>query len=373
LNVGAWIKRQLPSLRNLRSQPTSENLGRPIAGFTWQGLFAILLSLGGSAVAFLVSELFFGLILLFVPTRPDGTQPFVGVFYNIIVTVTALPVLAGFGSAVAASREFNLERGRGRGRPVFGWRILLSPRGLARYLFTPSGVYDQATPADARLGRLALARSIVGVVVVAIVVVYYRGTTFNEYVDSQLGQSQNVMLFAAVAALLCCLISVVVVSGANRVRATRAVLRPLRVIVTVIIVAAAILYYSARVRQQYGTGQEQDYREAILFIVINPIAIWLLVFIVSGLYYINKSTFSVGDAHPLLPSVATVAVVWTVILVDVASIHTPWSTVAVGPSLPARVAQFLSVFGALTATVLAVAEFVGLRRAGVRFRTGTWL
>ena len=103
-----------------------------------------------------------------------GTQ-MNGDFRHLLMRFVHLsPVIAGILLMIYDARRFNLRSGATGSHPAFGWRILLSPRGLSRWLFTPRGVY--ATE-DRLIGLLGFARTVMGVTAVGVVITRYNAAT----------------------------------------------------------------------------------------------------------------------------------------------------------------------------------------------------
>jgi hypothetical protein len=363
-------------LRNPQPERPVESLGRPEAGFTWKGiygiagaiLFAFLLPCAASIVINVTRALFDPSVIE-TPPPPSTT------YYNIYAVLAALGVMIGFTNTILAARIYNLKRDLGYGRPRFGWRILLSPRGLARFLFTPIGVYDSDRQHGRLLRQLSFARGALGLIVIVSVVVYYQQTTFNSYTEALTVQVTNTVLIAAAVVLLCCLASIALVSSANRGLALRATLRPLRAIFIAAAGTTAVLLYSAYSREQNNGVQQGDIRELPLAIGLNPHLVWLILFLAFSVYYINKSMFNVADAHPYLAPVATIAVVWTLIGLSALArigIRLPFLSEEVILGIPRPLELLLSLGGALTTTALCLWELFQLRREGPSFRTGPW-
>jgi len=87
-------------------------------------------------------------------------------------------------------------------------------------------------------------------------------------------------------------------------------------------------------------------------LLLASILVWLMLFVIVAPFLVHRNGIGTGRGIPLLPPLATVCVVWLLVLLGLTDAHGP-----------------LDAYGTpVLATALAVAEIIWLRRKGVGFR-----
>lgn len=365
--------------------PTPAPPRPPSAGFTWPGLASIW---AGYSASFLIFCGGYGIALLVIGFGRDAgfaageADPDLVRILSVLAVPAALAIAAGYLGAVLAARRHNRSRGEGTGRPRLTWRIVLSPRGLSRWLFTPRGVYDVDDPG---FGRLGLARSLAGMAVFTVVIFYHEPTGIMDYGEQLFIQASNAIVVAAVVLIATAAVVFALVRADQRRSAARALSRPLLTAVVAgaalaLLIGSSLIYLSppedfAGETQRMADTEPLELLWILMWTPMSPHLLWAVCFVGFAVYYLAGHMFNATDAHPLLAPTLTLAVTWTLtglsalgsfgveVRLPVADLPLP---------IPTGVATLLSLAGTLTVTGLAVWEIAWLRGAGLSLRAGPW-
>lgn len=301
------------------------------------------------------------------------THPVGGVLY----AASALALVSGFGGVWLIGRRAARARGEqpDSGRPPLSWRTLISPRGASRLLFVPRGVYQVD---DELMGRLGLARSVLGVAIIAVAVATNDPGQVGRLPGQLVTQGLNALIVGSVVLVLCCLTLLMAAPAAHRATARRAMLRPAATLAYTWLVAAGFLLYLTKVLEPWAVSladDELDLRGAVLSLIFVGHVAWVVAFFCFSLSYIARYVFNSGDAHPGLPALAAIVLSWTFIALSLATLAFGKLPVVFGDvdlPIPGGLSTALSFGGACSVTALAVVELIRLRRRGYGLRTGRW-
>lgn len=336
----------------------------PRAGFTGRGLLALIVAtLVGVPVSAMVNAAVAG-----VEMNHD--------FKDLLMRLIHLsPATVGLLLMIYEARRFNLRSGATGSHPAFGWRILLSPRGLSRWFFTPRGVYDTE---DRLIGLLGFARTVMGVTAVGVVIARYNAASLALLPGQLVIQGIN----AAVVSTTVVMIAAAVLVGTAREKARRtvgkAVLRPLLTCgwlwLLVVIMLAVGQHFHVPFRDANVSINTRDlgFVAGWVLMVVGP---WVAIFLMFSAYYAARHVCNTGDAHPLLPGMLASIIVWLTWSMEAlryVGISVPSPMVGAMVSVPPTIGLMFGLVGAITVTGLSVWEASRLRRAGWSFRPKTW-
>ena len=349
-----------------RSDKRYEVVGHvaPRAGFTGRGLLAlIVVTVIGVPVSAMVNAAVAG-----IEMNRD--------FHDLLMRLVHLsPATIGILLMIYDARRFNLRSGATGSHPAFGWRILLSPRGLSRWFFTPRGVYDTE---DRLIGLLGFARTVMGVTAVGVVIARYNAASLALLPGHLVIQAINGAVVSTTVVMIAAAVLVGTAQGKTRWMVGKAVLRPL--------VTCGWLWLLVVLLLAVGRHFHVPFRDANLDIntrdlgfvvgwILTFVGPWVAIFLMCSAFYLARHVCNTGDAHPLLPGMLTSLIVWLMWSMEAlryAGISVPSPMVGDMVAVPPTIGLVFGLVGAITVTGLSVWEAWRLRRAGWSFRPGTW-
>ncbi|MGH4024958.1 MAG: hypothetical protein ACRDRV_10270 [Pseudonocardiaceae bacterium] len=285
------------------------------------------------------------------------------------------PATVGLLLMIYEARRFNLRSGVTGSHPALGWRILLSPRGLSRWFFTPRGVYDTE---DRLIGLLGFARTVLGVTAVGVVIARYNAASLALLPGHLVIQGIN----GAVVGTTVVVIAAAVLAGTawRRTRWTvgKAVLRPLLTCGWLWLLVALLLAVGRHFHVQFRDANVDIATRDLGFVagwILAFVGPWMAIFLMFSAFYAARHVCNTGDAHPLLPGMLASIIIWLMWLMEVfryVGISVPSPMVGDMVNVPPTTGLVVGLVGAITVTGLSVWEASRLRRAGWSFRPETW-
>lgn len=219
----------------------------------------------------------------------------------------------------------------------------------------------QRKPADAVLEGLQQARTIGGIVIVAVAQYRYGG------ISALFGYGENSVLSifnAASIAIPVALVAMATVLGYADPDARPALLQRLRrPATTTLTVAGAIVIFV------YLVPRFENVRAGAFLDLLSLCVLAVVVlFGIPGLFYASylcaKHWFASADAHPMLPALCTI--LYTIVQVGINTYET--TTRGPGQGLPAALSVVITFGGAPVVLVIAGYEIYRLRNLGIQFR-----
>ena len=309
-------------------------------------------------------------------SRSDGDLPRA----ELWDTTAADSLVAARGSASRA----------GRFSRVHSVLSVALPWQLARVLFGARELYPVRTGQVTALNR---ARGILGAIIVLGAIVRYDPRALLRYPTDTVNATSNVAVIAIGLVLLTSVVTLVIVQPHLRLRAARALLRPITTIAILIGITAGLvatrLVAIGTTPPPPGTfwtpqldmsGGAEQFPTLLLIFAMNGLGVWLLIFLAVSTFLVAGNLFAVGDAHPRLVPVVTILVTVTLLGLQLIDEHVRPVAFLLDvsePLLPADLALALQVGGTVTVITVAAIEFVALGRRGSggpwRLRSGPWL
>lgn len=260
---------------------------------------------------------------------------------------------------------------------------MLLPWGLATVLFSPRGVYPVRE--GGWLARIATARSLAGLLIIIGAIVKFDPSALWRYPENTVNAASNTALIAIGVLLLVLLAAAVQVRGGQRLRAFRAMLRPL---LTIALLVASIYALQSTRLISFGveppdagyfggsTGGQLTLNDFGFSILRNVASLWILVFFAVALVHISRSIYAVGDAHPKFTPLITVVLTLALLLIDLLGEFVPALQAILlevnDPLLPSGVSLAIMAGGTASVIILCVLEFRQLGRDGWSLREGPW-
>lgn len=336
----------------------------PRAGFTGRGLLALIIA-----------------IVIGLPVSAMANAAVAGVEMNrnfkdlLMQLIHVSPATVGIVLMIYNARRFNLRSGATGSHPAFGWRILLSPRGLSRWFFTPRGVYDTE---DRLIGWLGLARTVMGVTAVGVVIVRYNAGPLALLPGQLVIQGINGAVVSTTVVMTAAAVLVGTARGKTRRTVGKAVLRPLLACGWLWLLLVLLLAVGRHLHMPLRDANFSIHTRDLGFVagwigaLVGP---WVGIFLMFSAFYIVRHVCNTGDAHPLLPGMLASIIVWLMWSMEAlryVGISIPSPMVGNMVSVPPTIGLVLGLVGAMTVTGLSTWEASRLRRAGWSFRAETW-
>lgn len=294
----------------------------------------------------------------------------------LMLLIHLCPATVGLLLMIYDARRFNLRSGATGSHPAFGWRILLSPRGLSRWFFTPRGAYD--TEEDRLIGLLGFARTVTGVTAVGVVIARYNAGSLALLPGHLVIQAVNGAVVSTIVVVIAAAVLVGTVRRKTRWTVGQAVLRPLLtcgmlwLLVILLLTTGRNLHISFRDANVSINTRDLGFVAGWLLAVVGP---WVAIFLMFSAYYIARHVCNSADAHPLLPGMLAAIIVWLLWSMEAlryVGISIPSPMVGDLVSVPPTIGLVFGLVGAITVTGISVWEALRLRRAGWSFRPETW-
>jgi len=221
-----------------------------------------------------------------------------------------------------ASERTRGSRRWGGGRPPFNVRTLISPRRAVQLLFAPKHGLD-----DRVVGWVGVARTVAGIAL-------WAALASPGNVDNVLIAGSQPLVTAVRTLYLGPFVVVVVVFGAvlfaspgmRGERFMAAVKGP----VWTILLAVGIMWLVVE-DNRHGLGQVQHWHHPptlgpnasaslvwryVELFTLEVVYVWLGVYVVCALYYMNRNMFNAADVNPQLVPVAAIVFVWALVIYD---------------------------------------------------------
>ena len=254
---------------------------------------------------------------------------------------------------------------------------------LATVLFSPRGVYPVRE--DGWLNRVSTARSFIGLVIIIGAIVKFDPSALWNYPENTVNAASNTALVAIAVLVVTLLVIAVQVRTGQRLRAYRAMCRPLLTIALLL----GILYGLQSTRLIYvgveppdadyfggSSGGPLTMNDFGFSILRNLASLWILLFFAVALFHISRSIYAVGDAHPKITPLVTIALTVILVLIDAfGDVFPALSAVLLDvqdPLLPSAVSLAIMAGGTLSVSILSWLEFRQLGRDGWSLRRGPW-
>lgn len=331
----------------------------------------MVLGVGGGVVLVVVALVVAALVFAQTDPQPDAE----GVVPTPLATVVLLwaagaCVFWGFWRVMRLGRAAALARGEDPDAvPRLTWRTVISPRGLARFLFAARGsvVID-----DAWVGRLGAIRGWIGLLVVLSVIAWFDVTALPGLVSGALISGWNLLVVSTVVLLLVAGVLYPLVPGAERRSAGRALLRPLGVLVLFWTLAGVVALLGAS--DLLVAGEIRSGAELVAQLVLLAVLVWVIVFAVLAGRYAGANGFRSGEAHPALPPLITLLVSWGFVALSALAPtgSLPFLAEELESPVPQDLDRLLSWCGVATVSALCVLEIVRLAGRGHRLPAGPW-
>jgi hypothetical protein len=257
-------------------------------------------------------------------------------------------------------------------RPPLNARTLVSPRRTGQLLFAPHA------PEDRTIARLGVARSVAGIAVYAAVV------SQKDLNNLLIAGSQPLVTGVRTLYLGPVIVAVVVLVAPlflnrNRREAYGAALSGplLRILLAIFIMGLVVLdnrYGLGRVQHWPNPGNLSDTNprwSTVLDATLKRLAlelvyIWLGVYVVCALYYMNRNMFNAADVDPQLTPIAASLFVWALVVYDSSpALQRVVPQLHMGEPVPMSsnaLRAVVSIGGAVTVTALASWELARIRR-----------
>lgn len=257
-------------------------------------------------------------------------------------------------------------------RPPLNARTLISPRRTGQLLFGP-----RHAPDDRGMAWISVARAVAAIAVFA-VLASHRNLNSLVIAGSQPLVTAVRTVYAGPVIVAVVVLGAVLVASRDRRRDTvKAALRgPLLTIILAIVVMLLVV-----LDNRYGLGRVQHWPKLAPLTSNAPAAlagryaerlalelvyVWLGVYVVCALYYMNCNMFNAADVDPRLVPISAIVFVWALVIYDssptlqrfIPQLH---MGVPVPMSSDALRAE-LAVGGAVTVTLLALWELARIRR-----------
>lgn len=251
--------------------------------------------------------------------------------------------------------------------PLRAIRFLTSPFRLARYLFASRDVFGVRDP---RTRRLALARSILGILI-TVAVGYRWADGIGLVAHSTLSVSAQLALSVWATYLLggiCLIVGLIVLAFLQRGGKRRHLVTPLATYGLALLVPLGPALVIVAFSLIPDSSDSDVFLIALYLFVASAIFIlWWLAFFICSCCYLVRDVFRAADANPLLaPVISTVVPLLAfvnVVLVEISDIPQPPADV------PFWAETVMSVSGIVSTGALAAMEIRRLRRHhGLTFR-----
>ena len=256
--------------------------------------------------------------------------------------------------------------------PPLNARTLISPRRTGQLLFAP-----RHAPDDRAIGWISVARTLVGIAV-------WAALASQRNLNNLVIAGSQPLVTAVRTLYLGPVIVVVVVFGAlllaNRDRrwdvVKAAFSGPLLTIILAVILMLLVVWDN-----RYGLGRVQHWPSpgsltananpavvgaAVERLALQLVYVWLGVYVICALYYMNRNMFNAADVDPRLVPFAAIMFVWTLVIYDSSpALHRIIPQLHMGVPVPMSsnaLRAALAVGGAATVTALACWELARIRR-----------
>lgn len=343
------------------------------AGVVRRQVVAMVLGVAGGSLLFVL-----GLVVAAVvtsATRPtpdaDGAVP-LPVPALVLLVLAAAVIFWGFWRVMRLGRAAALARGEDPdAAPRLTWRTVISPRGLARYLFVAR---ESRASEDVLVGRLSTARSWVGLVVVLSVIAWFDITALAGAVEGAMISSWNLLVVSSAVVVLVTAALAVLVPASDRGAAMRSLLRPLGVLAVFWLLAGAVGLLGSAVDGGSQLGDDAGAGEVAVALVLLAGLVWVITFAVLSARYAAGNAFRSVEAHPALPPLITLLVTWAFVGISLLAplVTVPFLVEEAARPIPQTWNTVLTWSGVATVSALAVVELVRLARQGHRLPHGPW-
>jgi hypothetical protein len=253
--------------------------------------------------------------------------------------------------------------------PPLNARTFVSPRRTSQLLFAP-----RHAPDDRAIAWISVARTLVAIAV-------WAALASQRNLNNLVIAGSQPLVSAVRTLYLGPVIVVVVVLGAllrdRRWNAVKAAARgPLLTIIVAIIIMLLVVWDN-----RYGLGRVQHWpspgnltanaKPAVVAATVERLAlelvyVWLGVYVICALYYMNRNMFNAADVDPRLVPIAAIMFVWTLVIYDSSpALQRVIPQLHMGVPVPMNsnaLRAVLAVGGAATVTVLAAWELARIRR-----------
>lgn len=257
-------------------------------------------------------------------------------------------------------------------RPPLNARTLISPRRTGQLLFAP-----RHAPDDRGMAWISVARAVAAIAVLA-VLASHRNVNSLVIAGSQPLVTAVRTVYAGPVIVALVVLGAVLLARQDRRRDTvkAALSGPVLTIILAIVVMLLVV-----LDNRYGLGRVQHWPEPAALtshasaslvgryaerLALELVYVWLGVYVVCALYYMNCNMFNAADVHPRLVPISAVAFVWALVFYDssptlqrvIPQLHMGVPVPLSSDSLRAE----LAVGGALTVTALAIWELIRIHQ-----------